>query len=116
MRRMTSISSSVVRAGWGALVGWNAAQNCAPTLAFAQARDVGVAALVNAREVVGDDVPARGLVLSDHPGQIVMAVEHRRALQQGARSRQSLVILHAFPLPATRPGYWLCGSSPASES
>ena len=85
---MRSICSSAVRAGWGAPVGWNAAQNCAADLALAQARDVGVALGMDARQVVGDDVAARLSVDPDRPGEIVVAVEQRRARQQrlGLRS------------------------------
>src|SRR5271169_1056652 len=92
MRRIRSMCSSVVRAGCGALVGWNADP------ALAQPRNVGIAALVHAHEVESAHVASRLLVVHDDPGKIVMAVEDGRAGQQRPRLAQSLIIVHGVPV------------------
>ena len=66
-----------------------------PDAAFAQARNIGVGALVDDRQIIGDDVAARRRVLADHPGQVVVAVEDRRTFERGFRQIEKMRIVHA---------------------
>ena len=68
----------------------------------AHPRDVGVALLAHAREIVGDHIAARLTVLADHPGQIVVAVKHRRARERRTRATERLVSVHAAVLASAR--------------
>ena len=62
-----------------------------PDHAFAQTRNVGVGALMDAGQVVGDDIASRRAVDADHPGEIIVPVDQRRALEDIARHRESIV-------------------------
>ena len=62
-----------------------------PHHALAQARNVGVRALMNAHQIIGQHVAARGLVDSDDPCKIIVPVEQRRAPQDVARHRERIV-------------------------
>ena len=70
-----------------------------PDLAFAQARDVGVALGMDAGQVVGDDVAARRLSDADRPGEVVVAVEQRRPRQLRHGQGQRVVVTHPRRIP-----------------
>ena len=58
---------------------------------LAQARNVGVGVRMHPVELVGDHVAPRGLVDPDHPRQVVVPVEQRRAPEHRAGRRQRIV-------------------------
>ena len=63
-----------------------------PDHAFAQARNVGVRALMDAHQIIGEHVAARGLVDPDGPCKIIVPVDERRAPQDVARHRERIVV------------------------
>ena len=62
-----------------------------PDEPIAQTRNVGVGALMDAGQIVGDDVASRLAVDPDHPGEIIVPVDQRRALQDIPRHRKRIV-------------------------
>ncbi len=62
-----------------------------PDQAFAEARNVRIRALVNPRQIVGEDIAPRRPVDPDHPGEVVVPVDQRRASQDLLRDRKRIV-------------------------
>ena len=62
-----------------------------PHHAFAEARNVRIPALVNPRQIVGDDVAPRRPIDLDNPGEVIVPVDQRRASQNLLRDRKRIV-------------------------
>ena len=77
--------------GMGRVGGLERGPELRPDHAFAQTRNVGVRALVNPGQIVGDDVASRRPVDPDDPGEIIVPVDQRRALEHIPRHRERIV-------------------------
>ena len=76
--------------GMGRICGLERRPELRPHHAFAQARNVGVRALVDLVQIVGDYVAPRRPVDPDDPGEVIVAIDQRRAPEDLSRDRERI--------------------------